>query len=207
MNVAMKTPDGKAAVPGVPRPAAPAHVIESDAEAIAIAETLAADFAGEASERDRERRWPVAELDRFSQSGLWSINVPKAFGGPELSYVTLNKVIETISAADPSLGQIPQNHLGVVAAIRTVSDEAQKKLLFGEVLRARGSATPSPSSARSAPQTSRQSSRTRATTSSSPARSSIRRVRCSRISCRSWRSMMKVAPGTRSPIATRRGSR
>ena len=82
-----------------------------------------------------ERRWPVAELDRFSQSGLWSINVPKAFGGPELSYVTLNKVIETISAADPSLGQIPQNHLGVVAAIRTVSDEAQKKLLFGEVLR------------------------------------------------------------------------
>ncbi len=135
MNVAMKTPDGKAAVPGVPRPAAPAHVIESDAEAIAIAETLAADFAEEASERDRERRWPVAELDRFSQSGLWSINVPKAFGGPELSYVTLNKVIETISAADPSLGQIPQNHLGVVAAIRTVSDEAQKKLLFGEVLR------------------------------------------------------------------------
>ena len=61
--------------------------------------------------------------------------MPKAFGGPELSYVTLNKVIETISAADPSLGQIPQNHFGVVAAIRTVSDAAQQKLFFAEVLK------------------------------------------------------------------------
>jgi alkylation response protein AidB-like acyl-CoA dehydrogenase len=31
--------------------------------------------------------------------------------------------------------QIAQNHLGVVAAIRTVSDAAQQKLLFGEILR------------------------------------------------------------------------
>jgi SfnB family sulfur acquisition oxidoreductase len=125
-------PDG---VPGLPRPAAPAHVIRDDAEAIAVARRLAADFAQGAAERDRTRRWPVAELDAFSQSGLWSINVPKAFGGPELSYVTLSRVIAIISAADPSLGQIPQNHLGVVAAIRTVSDPAQQALLFGEALK------------------------------------------------------------------------
>jgi len=122
-------------IPGVARPAAPAHIIRDDAEAIAVAERLAAQFKEGAAQRDRERIWPVAELDTFSQSGLWSINVPKAFGGPGLSYVTLNKVIEIISAADPSLGQIPQNHLGVVAAINTVSDDAQKALLFGEVLR------------------------------------------------------------------------
>jgi len=122
-------------VPGVPRPATPAHVIAGDAEAIAVARRLAAEFAAGASERDRTRRRPLAELDAFSQSGLWSINVPKRFGGPELSYVTLAKVIEIISAADPSLGQIPQNHLGVVAAIRTVSDETQQRLLFGEVLK------------------------------------------------------------------------
>jgi SfnB family sulfur acquisition oxidoreductase len=122
-------------IPGVARPAAPAHVIRDDAEAIAVAERLAAQFKQGAAQRDRERIWPLAELDAFSQSGLWSINVPKAFGGPGLSYVTLNKVIEIISAADSSLGQIPQNHLGVVAAINTVSDDAQKALLFGEVLR------------------------------------------------------------------------
>jgi SfnB family sulfur acquisition oxidoreductase len=61
--------------------------------------------------------------------------VPKAFGGPEVSYATLSKVVEIVSAADSSIGQIAQNHLGVVAAIRTVSDPAQQALLFGEVLR------------------------------------------------------------------------
>ncbi|MBB3136735.1 SfnB family sulfur acquisition oxidoreductase [Rhizobium pisi] len=123
------------AVPPVLRPSQPAHIIKTDAEAIAIAKTLAAEFVKESAARDRDRIWPVKELDAFSQSGLWSINVPKAFGGPEVSYATLAKVIEIISAADSSIGQIAQNHLGVVAAIRTVSDPAQQQLLFAEVLK------------------------------------------------------------------------
>ncbi len=122
-------------VPAVPRPSEAAHIIQSDAEAIAVAKALAAEIAPGAAIRDRDRIWPVKELDAFSQSGLWSINVPKAFGGPEVSYATLAKVIEIVSAADSSIGQIAQNHLGVVAAIRTVSDVAQQKLLFAEVLR------------------------------------------------------------------------
>jgi SfnB family sulfur acquisition oxidoreductase len=121
-------------VPGLVRADAPAHVIRNDEEAILVAKTLAAEFAIGAAERDKDRIAPIRELDAFSQSGLWSINVPKEFGGPELSYVTLSRVIAIISAADPSIGQIPQNHLGVVAAIRTVSDPAQQKLLFDLVL-------------------------------------------------------------------------
>ncbi len=123
------------AVPGVPRPTTPAHVIRDDAEAIAVAHAIADRIRPGAARRDAERIWPFQELDAYSQSGLWSINVPKAFGGPEVSYATLAKVIEIVSAADPSIGQITQNHLGVVAAIRTVSDEAQKALLFSEVLK------------------------------------------------------------------------
>ncbi|RWH25958.1 SfnB family sulfur acquisition oxidoreductase [Mesorhizobium sp.] len=131
----VKTDKAAAAVPPVPRPATAAHIIKDDAEAIAVAHRLAAEFVKESSRRDRDRVWPVAELDQFSQSGLWSINVPKAFGGPEVSYATLAKVIEIISAADSSIGQIAQNHLGVVAAIRTVSDKDQQALLFAEVLK------------------------------------------------------------------------
>ncbi|TPK80759.1 SfnB family sulfur acquisition oxidoreductase [Mesorhizobium sp. B2-4-18] len=131
----VKTDHASAAVPPVARPSAPAHIIRDDAEAIAIAHALAAEFVKGASRRDRERIWPVAELDAFSQSGLWSINVPKEFGGPELSYATLVKVIEIISAADSSIGQVAQNHLGVIAAIRTVSDVGQQKLLFTEALK------------------------------------------------------------------------
>lgn len=122
------------AAPSLPKPRTRAHIIQSDAEAISVAEKLASEFLRGASERDQQRRWPVEEIDAFSQSGLWAINVPRKFGGAEVSYVTLAKVIEIISQADPSLGQIPQNHLGVVAAIRTVSDEAQQRTLFAEIL-------------------------------------------------------------------------
>lgn len=131
----VKTDKAAAAVPPVARPAEPAHIIKDDAEAIAVAHRLAAEFVKDSSRRDRERIWPVAELDQFSQSGLWSINVPRAFGGPEVSYATLAKVVEIISAADSSIGQISQNHLGIVAAIRTVADKEQQALLFAEVLK------------------------------------------------------------------------
>jgi hypothetical protein len=43
-----------------------AYRIRTDAEAIDIAKALATEFAREAAERDRIRKLPVAELDRFS---------------------------------------------------------------------------------------------------------------------------------------------
>ncbi len=137
MTISVKPPeaDRPTGVPPVPRLAEPARVLRDDAEAVAVAEDLAARFAEGAAERDRHRIWPVAELDAYSQSGLWSLNVPRAYGGPELSYVTIDRVIQIISAADPSIGQITQNHIGVVAAIRTNSDEEQKRLFFAEVLK------------------------------------------------------------------------
>ena len=119
---------------GPPRPTTPAHIIQDDREAIEIAQRLAKSFAQEAAVRDRERRLPVAELDAFSQSGLWGMTVPEAYGGAEVSYVTVGKVITIISAADPSLGQIPQNHLAVLDMIRLSAGEAQKRFFFGEVL-------------------------------------------------------------------------
>src|SRR5580704_15474802 len=53
-----------------------AHRIASDEEALAVARELAADFAQGAAQRDRERRLPAQELDRFSGSGLWGITAP-----------------------------------------------------------------------------------------------------------------------------------
>jgi alkylation response protein AidB-like acyl-CoA dehydrogenase len=191
-------------VPGLPKPTQPAHVVKTDAEAIEIATALAKFFAEGASRRDRDRAWPVAELDAFSQSGLWSINVPKAFGGPELSYVTLSQVIEIISSADPSLGQIPQNHLGVVAAIRTVSDSKQQELLFGEVLKGVrfGNAFSEFGSKRAA------DFETKFTDAGDhvvvKGKKFYSTARCSRISCRSSRSMTRAGLGTRSPSVTRR---
>jgi SfnB family sulfur acquisition oxidoreductase len=111
-----------------------AHRIGSDVEAVRIAHALAADFAEGAAARDRERRLPAAELDRFSASGLWGITVPKPYGGAGVSFATLAEVIAIVSAADPSIGQIPQNHLAALDAIRVSGSEAQKQLWFGRVL-------------------------------------------------------------------------
>ena len=102
-TVALQEHKTSGGVPAAPRPPEPAHIIRDDAEAIMVAKRLAASFEKDAAIRDRDRIWPVAELDAFSQSGLWSINVPRAFGGPEGSYATLSKVVEIISAADSSI--------------------------------------------------------------------------------------------------------
>jgi SfnB family sulfur acquisition oxidoreductase len=112
-----------------------AHVVQSDEEAIALARALAAEFAVDAAERDRTRRLPAQELDRFSGKGLWAITVPRAYGGAEVSFATLAEVIKIISAADPSIGQMPQNHLAALDAIRATASEEQKKLWFGRVLK------------------------------------------------------------------------
>ena len=117
------------------RPSKPAHVIADDAEAIEIARRLAADFVEEAAIRDRERRLPEQELDRFSQSGLWGIVIPPEYGGAGVSWVTVAKVFVIISAADPSIGQIPQNHFGELEAIDHAGTEEQKRYFFGEVLK------------------------------------------------------------------------
>ncbi len=114
---------------------ATARIIRSDEEAVAIAIGLAEDFRREAALRDRDRRLPRDEIERFSKSGLWGITVPRAFGGAEVLAGTLAEVTATIAAADGSLGQIPQNHFFVVEAIRLTGSEAQQRYWFGRVLR------------------------------------------------------------------------
>jgi len=111
-----------------------AHVITSDAEAIEIAEILATEFIKEASARDRERRLPLAELDQYSQSGLWGLTIPKANGGPQVSYATLAAVFTIISGADPSLGQLPQNHYAILDLIHTCGTEEQKSFFYAQIL-------------------------------------------------------------------------
>lgn len=112
-----------------------AHVIKDDREAIAIAQELAAEFSQGDSDRDREGKIPLDEVNRYSESGLWGITVPKEYGGAFVSNATLAEVTKTIAEADSSLGQIPQNHLYIVESIRLDGTESQKKFYFEKVLR------------------------------------------------------------------------
>ncbi len=122
--------------PEVDQPPAlhPAHVIANDAEALDVAQRFAAYAKVDAAVRDRDRRLPWAELERFTASGLGSISVPRAFGGPEVSYATIAQVFKLICAADPALGQIPQNHFGLTSVIAHVADEAQQRYFYRRIL-------------------------------------------------------------------------
>ena len=107
-----------------------AHVIRSDEEAVEAARQLAAAFAKEASNRDHERRLPLQEVQQYSASGLWGINIPKQFGGAGVSYKTLAEVVKIISSADSSLGQIAQNHWAFLEHIRLDASPEQQEFFF-----------------------------------------------------------------------------
>ena len=109
-------------------------VITSDEQALVVASDLAEDLRRDSAQRDRERRLPWPELDAFSRSGLWGISVPKAYGGADVSNVTLAKVIALIAQADASLGQIPQNHFYALQVLRVNGSAAQQQRLYAEVL-------------------------------------------------------------------------
>ncbi|MEB3767634.1 SfnB family sulfur acquisition oxidoreductase [Acinetobacter sp. MD2] len=116
----------------IPQPLA--HRIQSDQEALEIAQTLSQQFKQQAQQRDQNRQLPFHEIEQFSQSGLWGITVPKQFGGAEVSSYTVAQIIALFSGADGSIGQIPQNHFYALEVLRNTGTFEQQQHLYGEVL-------------------------------------------------------------------------
>ncbi|GMK45919.1 hypothetical protein PghCCS26_30470 [Paenibacillus glycanilyticus] len=113
----------------------PARVLKTEKEALEAASRFAESVKAGASERDRERRLPLAELRELSESGLLGVTVPQSYGGAGVTVAVLTEIIRIISKADSSLGQIPQNHYYFLKSVELVGTEEQKRLFFGEVLR------------------------------------------------------------------------
>ena len=59
-----------------------AHIIASDAEALAIAHEIAAVLKPGAAERDRTGIVPAEIVNTYSNRGLWGITVPRRFAPP-----------------------------------------------------------------------------------------------------------------------------
>jgi SfnB family sulfur acquisition oxidoreductase len=108
--------------------------ITSDHEAILAARAFAASIAPDVIERDSTGALPEVELAGFDASGLLAITVPRAYGGADVSMVTLAEVIRTIAAVDPAIAQVPQGHYLMVDVLETWGTDAQRELMFGDVL-------------------------------------------------------------------------
>ena len=111
-----------------------AHVLRTDNEALQAARDLAGAAREHAAKRDQQRKLPWSLIEQFTRSGLGSISIPREFGGPQVSFVTLAEVFAIISAADPALGQIPQNQVGILNLISSTATPSQKEQLFSSVL-------------------------------------------------------------------------
>jgi alkylation response protein AidB-like acyl-CoA dehydrogenase len=58
-----------------------AHRIADEAEALQVAEQVAAILLEQDAERGRTRQVPAEIVDLYSNGGLWGITVPREFGG------------------------------------------------------------------------------------------------------------------------------
>jgi alkylation response protein AidB-like acyl-CoA dehydrogenase len=84
-----------------------------------------------AADRDRDRTYAVAEIERLRQIGFWATTVPAEHGGLGLDQETLVQAVLALAAADGSLGQIPQNHFMTVERIRLTGTAAQRNRWLG----------------------------------------------------------------------------
>lgn len=70
----------------------------------------------------------------LSASGLLGVTVPRAYGGADVSFETIAKILQLISAADPAIGQLTQKHFLFADAIRQNGTIEQQQLFFSELL-------------------------------------------------------------------------
>ena len=111
-----------------------APYIRTEDDAIELARVLAADIRSGSSIRDRQRLLPHNEMAMISQSGLFGVTVPADYGGAEISNPFLAEVVATLSEADSSIGQIPQNHFYILEVLRLAGTEEQKRYFFTRAL-------------------------------------------------------------------------
>jgi SfnB family sulfur acquisition oxidoreductase len=103
-------------------------------EAVSAASVYAASLAPGVIERDRAGAVPVTELAALDASGLLSITVPRAHGGPGLGAAVLAEVIKTIAAVDPAIAQVPQAHFLYCDVLAVWGSPAQRTRLLGAAL-------------------------------------------------------------------------
>ncbi|MBF6224833.1 SfnB family sulfur acquisition oxidoreductase [Nocardia abscessus] len=108
--------------------------ILSAAQAFAVAQRLAAEFAPGAAQRDRDRALPYAEVDRLAACGLLAITVPTAYGGADLPPSAVAEVTRILATADPNIAQIPHSHFVYVNLLRLAGTARQRRRYLGRVL-------------------------------------------------------------------------
>jgi SfnB family sulfur acquisition oxidoreductase len=111
--------------------------VRTHEQALERADRFAASVAESAITRDRSGELPTVELAELDRSGLLGITIPAAYGGPELSVVTLAEVIRRVAAVDPSLAQASQGHFLMVDVLAVWGTDRARQRLYEQALAGR----------------------------------------------------------------------
>lgn len=99
------------------------------------ASSLAQELAETAVERDVKAGPPDLEVQRLRESGLRPLVVPKEYGGIGATWVEALKVVQELSQADGSIGQLYGNHLNLTALGHVSGTPEQKDRYYWETSR------------------------------------------------------------------------
>ncbi|HEY9637888.1 MAG TPA: acyl-CoA dehydrogenase family protein [Coleofasciculaceae cyanobacterium] len=121
------------------------HIELKDYKAIATA--VSNKLAASAVERDRQAGAPDEEVRQLRNAGLLPLVVPKAYGGVGATWIEAFKIVQELSKADGSIGQLYANQiilsvLPQIAGTPAQADRyyratAQNHLFWGNALNAR----------------------------------------------------------------------
>ncbi len=99
------------------------------------AREVAQEAAAQAAGTDRSEQYPWPMVRRMTEAGFMGLTIPKAMGGPGLSYFDAVLVIEEFAKACAVCGRIAvEANMGAVGAIMAYGSEAQKRIAADLVL-------------------------------------------------------------------------
>jgi alkylation response protein AidB-like acyl-CoA dehydrogenase len=101
---------------------------------LSIADSLSQELAETAVERDAAAGPPETEIQQLREKGLLPLVVPQAYGGPGVSWADAMKVLQVLSKADGSIGQLYGNHLNLTALGHVSGTLSQKERFYRETV-------------------------------------------------------------------------
>jgi alkylation response protein AidB-like acyl-CoA dehydrogenase len=103
---------------------------EESQDWIAIASSVSAELTTTAVERDSKAGLPDVEIQLLRESGLLPLVVPKEYGGTGATWIEALKIVQELSKADGSIGQLYGNHLNLVALGHVSGTSEQKQRYY-----------------------------------------------------------------------------
>lgn len=100
----------------------------------AIAADLSCELGASAVERDLRAGAPDEEIQRLRQTGLLPLVIPIEYGGVGASWSEALKIVQELSKADGSIGQLYGNHLNLTTLAEVGGTAAQAEYYYRQTV-------------------------------------------------------------------------